>query len=52
VLAAVKFAEKSPQPPLDTLYDYTYANGAAAAGSPGESDEPARDGVVSREDRR
>src|SRR5204863_1675300 len=24
VLAAVKFAEKSPQPPLDTLYDYTY----------------------------
>jgi pyruvate dehydrogenase E1 component alpha subunit len=28
VLAAVKFAEKSPQPPLDTLYDYTYADGA------------------------
>ena len=34
VLAVVKFAEKSPQPPLDTLYDYTYADGAAAAGSP------------------
>ena len=27
VLAAVKFAEKSPQPPLDKLYDYTYADG-------------------------
>src|SRR5439155_562744 len=32
VLAAVKFAEKSPQPPLDTLYDYTYANGAMEPG--------------------
>jgi TPP-dependent pyruvate/acetoin dehydrogenase alpha subunit len=31
VLAAVKFAEESPQPPLDTLYDYTYADGAEAA---------------------
>ena len=51
-LASVKFAEKSPQPPLDTLYDYTYANGAAAAGSPAESDEPAGDGVFSGEDRR
>jgi TPP-dependent pyruvate/acetoin dehydrogenase alpha subunit len=40
VLAAVKFAEKSPQPPLDTLYDYTYANGTAAAGaSPGKSND-------------
>ena len=28
VLAAVKFAEKSPEPPLDKLYDYTYADGA------------------------
>jgi len=28
VLASVKFAEESPQPPLDKLYDYTYANGA------------------------
>jgi len=26
VLAAVKFAENSPQPSLDKLYDYTYAN--------------------------
>jgi TPP-dependent pyruvate/acetoin dehydrogenase alpha subunit len=42
VLAAVKFAEKSPQPPLDTLYDYTYADGAAAAsGSPARSNESA-----------
>jgi TPP-dependent pyruvate/acetoin dehydrogenase alpha subunit len=32
VLASVKFAEKSPQPPLDKLYDYTYANGAVEAG--------------------
>src|SRR5207253_941846 len=31
VLASVKFAEKSPQPPLDTLYDFTYADGAVAA---------------------
>ncbi|HEY2713845.1 MAG TPA: thiamine pyrophosphate-dependent enzyme, partial [Chthoniobacterales bacterium] len=28
VLAAVKFAEQSPQPPLERLYDYTYADGA------------------------
>jgi TPP-dependent pyruvate/acetoin dehydrogenase alpha subunit len=28
VLAAVKFAEESPQPPLERLYDYTYADGA------------------------
>src|SRR5438105_2751827 len=28
VLASVRFAEKSPQLPLDKLYDYTYANGA------------------------
>jgi pyruvate dehydrogenase E1 component alpha subunit len=28
VLAAVKFAEQSSQPPLEKLYDYTYADGA------------------------
>jgi len=28
VLVAVKFAEQSPQPPLEKLYDYTYADGA------------------------
>jgi pyruvate dehydrogenase E1 component alpha subunit len=27
-LASVKFAEESPEPPLEKLYDYTYANGA------------------------
>jgi pyruvate dehydrogenase E1 component alpha subunit len=26
-LASVKFAEESPEPPLENLYDYTYANG-------------------------
>ena len=34
VLAAIKFAEESPQPPLDTLYDYTYADGAMEPGRP------------------
>ena len=29
-LASVKFAEKSPEPPLEKLYDYTYANGTSA----------------------
>jgi pyruvate dehydrogenase E1 component alpha subunit len=29
-LARVKFAEESPEPPLEKLYDYTYANGASA----------------------
>src|SRR6478735_380524 len=37
VLAAVKFAEQSPQPPLDKLYDYTYADGAVEAGVPAAS---------------
>src|SRR5213595_2398290 len=32
VMAAVKFAEQSPQLPLERLYDYTYANGAVEAG--------------------
>ena len=26
-MASVKFAEKSPEPPLDALYDYTYVTG-------------------------
>src|SRR5438132_11143047 len=30
VMAAVKFAEESPDPPLEKLYDYTYADGAKA----------------------
>jgi pyruvate dehydrogenase E1 component alpha subunit len=29
-LASVKFAEESPEPPLEKLYDYTYENGASA----------------------
>jgi TPP-dependent pyruvate/acetoin dehydrogenase alpha subunit len=37
VLDAVKFAEQSPQPPLDKLYDYTYANGVTEAGVPDAS---------------
>ena len=28
-LASVKFAEESPEPSLENLYDYTYANGAS-----------------------
>jgi pyruvate dehydrogenase E1 component alpha subunit len=29
-LASVRFAEESPEPPLEKLYDYTYVNGASA----------------------
>jgi pyruvate dehydrogenase E1 component alpha subunit len=29
-LASVKFAEESPEPPLENLYDYTYVDGLAA----------------------
>jgi pyruvate dehydrogenase E1 component alpha subunit len=29
-MASVKFAEESPEPPLDELYNYTYVNGAGA----------------------
>lgn len=29
-LASVKFAEESPEPPLEKLYDYTYVNGSAS----------------------
>ena len=29
-LASVKFAEESPEPPLEKLYDYIYANGGPA----------------------
>jgi TPP-dependent pyruvate/acetoin dehydrogenase alpha subunit len=42
VLAAVKFAEKSPQPPLDTLYDYTSADGAMEPRGPRPA-EPAQE---------
>jgi len=47
VLASVKFAEASPQPPLDKLYDYTYADGAVTAGvSPAQSKESVADTVT------
>ena len=29
-LASVKFAEESPEPPLEKLYDYTYVEPARA----------------------
>jgi TPP-dependent pyruvate/acetoin dehydrogenase alpha subunit len=32
-LASVKFAEESPEPPLEDLYKYTYANGEEAGAS-------------------
>src|SRR5438270_7599538 len=39
-LAAVKFAENSPEPPLDKLYDYTYADGAVEPGVPAAPERP------------
>jgi pyruvate dehydrogenase E1 component alpha subunit len=47
-LASVKFAEESPEPPLEKLYDYTYSNevGAIDHNRPGGSGElplPAED---------
>src|SRR6195256_4290409 len=47
-LASVKFAEESPEPPLEKLYDYTYANGTMEPARPltggendAETDQPA-----------
>jgi len=52
VLAAVKFAEESPEPPLDKLYDYTYADGAVEAGvPPAKSKGPAADTAAATEKR-
>jgi pyruvate dehydrogenase E1 component alpha subunit len=42
VMASVKFAEESPQPPLEKLYDYTYADGAVEPGRPRPA-EPAQE---------
>ena len=41
-LESVKFAEESPEPPLEKLYDYTYSNevGAIDHNRPGGSGEP------------
>ena len=49
VMAAVKFAEESPQSPLDKLYDYTYADGAAEPGRPrpAETAQERREGAPS-----
>ncbi|HEY1770824.1 MAG TPA: pyruvate dehydrogenase (acetyl-transferring) E1 component subunit alpha [Chthoniobacterales bacterium] len=41
-MKSVKFAEESPEPPVDQLYDYTFANGAAAAVAPNEKQKRAR----------
>jgi pyruvate dehydrogenase E1 component alpha subunit len=43
VLAAVKFAEKSPELPLERLYDYTYVNSVVAGVSPAKSKGSAAD---------
>jgi pyruvate dehydrogenase E1 component alpha subunit len=52
VMAAVKFAQESPQPPLDKLYDYTYANGAVEAGvSPAKSNGSAAGTAAATEKR-
>jgi pyruvate dehydrogenase E1 component alpha subunit len=37
VLAAVKFAEQSPELPVERVYDYVYANSVAAGVSPAKS---------------
>ena len=43
VLAAVKFAEKSPALPLERLYDYTFVNSVVAGVSPAKPKESAAD---------
>ena len=43
VLAAVKFAEKGPELPLERLYDYTYVNSIVAGASPAKPKESAAD---------
>ena len=37
-LASVKFAEESPDPPLEKLYDYTYAMEPARPRAEGKND--------------
>jgi len=48
-MAAVKFAEQSSQPPLEKLYDYTYADGAVEPGChrPAEPAHERREGAPS-----
>jgi pyruvate dehydrogenase E1 component alpha subunit len=45
---SVKFAEESPEPPLEELYNYTYADGAGTAGSFARSDKSAIGKAASR----
>src|SRR5246500_1339096 len=49
VLVAVKFAEESSQPPLEKLYDYTYADVAKEPGRPrpAEAAQEQREGAPS-----
>ena len=47
-LASVKFAEESPEPPLEKLYDYTYAAGAAGV-SPAKPQQSAADTAATTE---
>ena len=50
VLAAVKFAEKSPELPLKRLYDYTYVERSVAPGvSPAKAKQSAADTAASTE---
>ena len=43
-LDAVKFAEESEEPPLEKLYDYTYADGAVkAAPTLQKNEQPAKE---------
>jgi pyruvate dehydrogenase E1 component alpha subunit len=39
--ASVKFAEKSPEPPLEKLYAYTYFDGVETGVSPAKPEEAA-----------
>jgi pyruvate dehydrogenase E1 component alpha subunit len=42
-LASVKFAEKSAEPPLEDLYNYTYVNSVVAGVSPAKTRASAAD---------
>src|SRR5207237_10174683 len=48
-LDSVKFAEQSPEPPLEKLYDYTYANAGVEAGvSAATKDSAAATGAATK----
>ena len=48
-LEAVKFAEQSAEPPLEKLYDYTYAEGGVEAGVSPATKDPAADTAAATE---